>query len=89
MIVAAVGLTVVVVNTIQQALAIVETLQEGGEVPLDTQLLAGLLSKSASGSEGTVLDIATYAIILCWIIGVFDSYRVGKSQDASDDINRT
>ena len=82
------GLTIIVVKTIQDALIIVEKLQYG-EVPLDAQAISGLLSESTRGSGGLVLDIATYGIVLCWLIGIFDSYRIGKSQEALNDRERT
>lgn len=78
------GLAVIVVESVHKALAIADKLQRG-EVPLDLAAITGLLAQSTSGSAGLVLDIATYLVTLCWLVGVFDSYRIGKRQDGLDD----
>lgn len=75
------GLLILVVQAVQQALAIVDTLQRG-DVPLDVTAISGLFSQAAPGAQGLILDIATCAVTLCWLVGIFDSYRLGKGQEA-------
>jgi hypothetical protein len=77
------GLAIIVVDAVQQALGIFDKLQNG-TMPLDANAISGLLTNSASSFPGWVLNIASYGIVLCWIIGIFDSYRMGKSQDAAN-----
>ena len=88
MVLATAGLALIVAKAVQEAMDVVEKFQYG-QVPLDPQALSKLLAKSASGADGLVLDIATYGIGLCWLIGIVDSYRIGKRQDALDDRDRT
>ena len=88
MVLALAGLTIIVAKATQKAVAIVEKIQYG-EAPRDVHALSELLAKSASGSEGLILDIATYVIVLCWLIAIFDSYRIGKNQDALNNRDRT
>lgn len=79
MLLTAVGLTVIVVEAVHKALAIAEKLQRG-ELPLDVQAISELLSQSAAGAGGLALDIATSVVLLCWLVGIFDAYRIGKGE---------
>ncbi|MBV1931377.1 MAG: hypothetical protein KUG71_06650 [Porticoccaceae bacterium] len=49
-----------------------------GEVPLDIAVITDLISGQAMESDMYRLNYATTAFIICWIIGVVDSYRVGE-----------
>ena len=81
------GLAIIVAKSVQEALSIVDKLQSG-EVPLDAEAISRMVAKATSGTEGLVLDIATYGIGLCWLIGIVDSYRIGNRQDTSNDRDR-
>ena len=84
LVVAMTGVAIIVVRSVQHALTIVEKIQNGA-VPLEAQALADLVSQSTSGLESVLLNIASLAILLCWIIGIFDSYRIASSQDREKD----
>jgi hypothetical protein len=64
----------------EEALKIVEQIQDGS-VPLDTTTITELVSMQPAGAESQLPDIATAIIIVCWVIGIIDSYRVGTQQD--------
>ena len=74
------GLAFIVVKTVEKALAIVDKLQSG-QVPPEAQALTALRAKASPGPDALFLDIATYGITLCWLIGIIDSYRIGNRQD--------
>ena len=78
------GVIVIMVKSVQYALPIVEKIQNG-DVPLDPQALTELFSKSSSGSEGLLLNLVSLALLLCWIIAIVDSYRIGQKQDRLKD----
>jgi hypothetical protein len=80
LVVALTGVMVVTVQAVRHAATIVEKIQNG-DVPLDAQALSDLVSKSSQGPESLLVNLASLAILLCWIIGVVDSYRIGKKQD--------
>ena len=82
--VAMTGVIIIMVKSVQYALPIVEKIQTG-DVPLDAQALSELLSKSSSGSEALLLNLVSLAVLLCWIIGIVDSYRIGRKQDRIKD----
>jgi hypothetical protein len=72
--------SVIVTNAIKQALTIVDRINNG-EVPVEAGTIADLVSNSASGAEGTILNIAALVVGACWLIGIIDSYRLGIIQE--------
>ena len=77
---ALIALSVIVTTAIRQALAIVDRINNG-EIPVDTGSIAELVSNFSSGSEGSILNIATFVIGACWLIGIIDSYRLGITRE--------
>ena len=59
------------------AFEIAEKIQRGG-VPLDVQTIAELVSQQTRTSEEST-NSALIALIALWLIGIFDSYRVGRA----------
>ncbi len=74
------GIYYLVLNMIEKALQIVEKIQLG-HVQADATVINQLLSSQTTGNESQLLSIATTAIAICWIIGIIDSYRIGRAQD--------
>jgi len=70
---------------VEKALQITESIQSG-DVQLDVEAITELVSKQSTGAEAQLLNIATAAFIICWLIGIIDSYRVGYTQDNSDEV---
>ncbi|TCK17824.1 hypothetical protein DFR30_1074 [Thiogranum longum] len=68
------------------ALEVVEKIQNGnGAVALDMATITDLVSQQSSGSEQP-MNIATVALVVCWVIGIVDSYRQGRAQEKLDDV---
>jgi uncharacterized membrane protein len=65
---------------VERALQIVEKIQYG-HVQADSTVINQLLSTQSTGNESLLMNIATLAIFICWIIGIIDAYRIGKTQD--------
>lgn len=76
------GMAFILVRLMTRAMALVEDMLRGGG-PLDPQGIAGLLANSATGAEALLLNIATYGVAILWIIGMVDSYRLGKNSDTA------
>ena len=74
------GMYYLIVNLVEKALQIVEKIQLG-HIQADITAINQLLSTHSAGAESKRLGIATIAIIVCWVIGIFDSYRIGRRQD--------
>ena len=69
-----------ITKLVESALEIAERIQSG-EVQLDATTISELVSKQTTGTESQLINIATIAIIICWIVGIIDSYRVGRVRD--------
>lgn len=74
------ALIILLAKTVEIALNIGEKIQNG-EVQFDAVTIAALVSHQASGSEAQLLNIATAVLFIAWIIGIVDSYRVGRAQE--------
>ena len=74
------GLCFLIAKTVERALQIAEKIQSG-EVQLDTVTIAELVSKQPTGTEAQLLNIATAVLVISWLMGIVDSYRVGRTQD--------
>ena len=56
-----------------------------GEIPLDVTRITEEITSHA-GSGGTPwTDISTYLLLVCWLVGIVDSFRVGRLKDKVDD----
>ena len=69
-----------ITKTVERALQITEKIQSG-DIQLDVMAITELVSKQSPGSEPNLLSVATTVFIMCWLIGIIDSYRVGCLQD--------
>ena len=69
-----------VLTIIETALQIVGKIQNGDIQP-DISAISQLLLERSGGNESELLNIATAVLIVCWIISVIDSYRIGRKQD--------
>jgi len=74
------GLYFLIAKTVERALKIIEKIQSG-EVQLDAATIMELASKQATATEAQLLNIAAAVLIISWLIGIFDAYRVGRAQD--------
>ena len=78
------GVSYLISKSVEIALQITDKIQSG-DVPLDAVAITDLVSQQPTGTETLLLDIATYVFIICWLIGVIDSYRVGRGFDNNDE----
>jgi len=79
-----VALYVLVSSAVDRALEIVDKIQRG-EIQPDIAVITELVSKQPTGTEAQIINIATAVLIIAWLIGVVDSYRVGRLQERSDN----
>lgn len=78
-----VSLSIIVAKAVQQALAILEKIElEGGPISMNTISNA---TTQASTTSGGLASNLVLLIILCWVIGVIDAYRIGKKKDIEED----
>ena len=70
-------------KSIEMALKIVEKI-ESGEVPADVAAITESLTQQTTGADAQTLDFASYTIMICWLVGIIDSYRVAYLRDKSN-----
>lgn len=78
------GLYYLIAKTVEKALRIAEKIQSG-EVQLDAETITELVAKQATGTDAQLLDIAAAVLFVSWLIGIADSYRVGRTRDKHVD----
>ncbi len=74
------ALYLIATDILERALAIVEKI-ERGEVSPDVAAIAESLSRLPMGNESRLLDAALPVLVICWVIGIADSYRCGRALD--------
>ena len=74
------SLYVLLAQTVALAQRIVDRIQSG-EVAADIGTIVELFTEQAEGADMPSVEIATTAIVVSWLIGIFDSYRIGRKKD--------
>ena len=74
------GLYVMIVTAVQQAYAILDGVETAGGVP-DSDTISQAAAQAAAASDGPVITAVSLLIIVCWIVGIIDAYRIGKQTD--------
>jgi len=80
--VASIALYVLVANAFTKAMLISEKIING-EVQPDISVIRDLIVTLQTPAEAQAINIATVIILFAWLIGIIDSYRVGRVQDHS------
>jgi len=62
------------------AVQISEKIQRG-EIKADITGLTELVEKQMVSTDTLTQNIATTVLVICWIVGIVDSYRLGRLQD--------
>jgi len=75
--IALVSLYFIISRTVEKALEITDKIQRG-EVQLDIAAITELVSRQPTGTNSELLNIAGTALIISWLIGIADSYRLGR-----------
>lgn len=71
------SLIVLVHHSLSKAYAIADMIAQGN-VPLDTTVITALITAAPPTPEMLKIQISTWIIIVCWLLGMIDSYRQGK-----------
>ena len=70
----------VIAAAVERALQIVDKIQSG-EIQPDIAVITELVAKQPIGTEAQLTTIATAVLIIAWLVGIVDSYRIGRLQD--------
>ncbi len=74
------SLSVIVVTTVQQALDILEKIELQGEA-IDMTAISNAAARESVQSGGVTLNLFMLLLIVCWVAGTIDAYRIGKRKD--------
>ena len=80
------ALYVLVSNTVERALLISDKIIVG-EVPPDLVAITEMASNQSMGGDAQLIEWATMGLITAWLAGIADSYRVGRQQEKSIEVN--
>lgn len=73
-------LTVLVAKALQQAFAILRQIELAGGV-IDIDAILNAATQSSTTSDSLVFNYVSLLLIVCWVFGVVDAYRIGKKKD--------
>ncbi len=80
MLFALIALSVIVTKAIKRALTIIDRINNG-EIPVETEAITELVFNSTGGADSSILNVAALVVGACWLIGIIDSYRLGRIQE--------
>ena len=76
-------LSIVVVKAVQQAFSILKQIElADGTINMDA--ISNAATQSSTNSDSLVFNSILLLIIVCWILGVVDAYRIGKKRDLEE-----
>jgi hypothetical protein len=76
------------VALVYRAFAIAGTISDKilmGEIPLDIARINDEISLQMAAGGSTMVTISTWLLVVCWIAGTADAFRLGRRQDRADD----
>lgn len=74
------ALYIVISWTVERALHLTDKIQHG-EIRLDSLSITEFVSKQTTGGEAQLVNIASAILLITWVMGTVDSYRVGRILD--------
>lgn len=78
------SMAIVIVKATQLALAILEKIAaKGGAIDMNTITNAAM--QASADFSSLMINLGILSIILIWIIGTVDAYRIGKKKDIKGD----
>jgi len=81
---AVVSLYIIVSRAVERAQEIADRILRG-EVQLDFAVIAELVSRQPAGTDTRLLNLAWAVLIISWLVGIADSYRIGRGQANIDE----
>jgi len=78
-----VSLLAIIVKATQQAMTILEKtdLKDGN---MDFNAVSDAANNAVNTSDGLIINLGLIVILLCWIIGTVDAYRIGRKKDLEE-----
>ena len=80
------ALFIIIGNIMTRAMAITDKILSGQLAP-DIAVIRQLILQPQSEVIAQQLSTATTALIIVWIVGIIDSYRLGRAKDSQEQNN--
>jgi len=78
-----VSMSVFIVKAVQHALDILEKIEsQGGAINMST--ISNVATQASATSGNLTFNLVLLLVIICWIIGIVDAYRIGKIKDIEE-----
>jgi hypothetical protein len=74
------SLSVIIIETVQQALAILEKIELQGDA-VDMAAISNAVAQESARSGGVMINILMLFVVACWVAGTVDAYRIGRKKD--------
>ena len=74
---------VIVLKAVQHASAVLEKIEVEGVV-IDIQTITDAATQASSTSDNLIYNLGFLLIVVCWIFGIVDAYRIGKKKDLEE-----
>lgn len=74
------ALIVMIVTAVQEAYAVLDSLEASGVTP-DSETIRQAAEQAAAASDSVVIPTMALLIVIFWVIGIVDAYRIGRQQD--------
>ena len=82
------SMAVIVLEILRQALDMLEQIEAQGDI-IDITAISNAATLESVESGGVMLNLAMIFLVVCWVAGTIDAYRIGRKkdlqQDATDD----
>jgi TM2 domain-containing membrane protein YozV len=80
MLVVLISLSVIVADIMQQALDILEQIELQGDA-IDINAISNAAAQESARSGGVTINILMLVVVVCWVAGTVDAYRIGRKKD--------
>ncbi|MCP4471602.1 MAG: hypothetical protein GY815_13130 [Gammaproteobacteria bacterium] len=68
-------------STAMEAAQVISLKIQSGEIPLDVMRIREEIYKQTAASGSTTTEVATWLLVACWLVGIADSFRLGRQQE--------
>jgi hypothetical protein len=67
-------------GVLDRAQQIIDKIQ-AGDIQPDVTAITELVTQQSTGTDARMPNIAAMVLVICWLVGIIDSYRLGRLRD--------
>lgn len=83
MLLALVAFSIIVTRAYDRALTIVDRVISG-DIAADSGAIADAVSAANTGTDSLIESASMIVLLVCWLLGIIDSYRLGVVQEKQE-----